>query len=271
LPISTYSLYDVDGVLTPTLLATGSIPPNTSAGLTNQFNDVAMTPTGAKTAFTGWGGYVILDRTGAVTASATYSNQTWMNEALGVDWVELTEAQTFILADRSSGQSIWSDAVVIPTMAPGITYCFGNGAGSPCPCANSGGAYEGCGNSAGAGAVLGAIGSSSVTTADLALVGTQLPADKPALFFQGVTALLDGTALPLGDGLRCVGGGVIRLSITTSDGMGTALMPAGTSIPMLGAVTAGMIRRYQLWYRDPEGPCGTGSNLTNALEVRWTP
>jgi len=39
-----------------------------------------------------------------------------------------------------------------------------------------------------------------------------------------------------------------------------------------GAVTAGVTRRYQLWYRDPvTSPCASWFNLTNAYEVTWVP
>ena len=31
------------------------------------------------------------------------------------------------------------------------------------------------------------------------------------------------------------------------------------------------MRDYQLWYRDGMGPCGTGSNLTNAVRIAWVP
>ena len=34
----------------------------------------------------------------------------------------------------------------------------------------------------------------------------------------------------------------------------------------------GAVVQAQLWYRDPtSGPCGTGFNLTNGLEVTWGP
>ena len=40
-----------------------------------------------------------------------------------------------------------------------------------------------------------------------------------------------------------------------------------------GGVSAGDLRRYQLWFRDPgsESPCGAGFNLSNGLELTWSP
>ena len=52
--------------------------------------------------------------------------------------------------------------------------------------------------------------------------------------------------------------------------------PSGTSstsvnIAVKGQVSAGQTRRYQVWYRDPGGPCGSGFNFTNGLEVEFVP
>ena len=37
------------------------------------------------------------------------------------------------------------------------------------------------------------------------------------------------------------------------------------------AAAAPTTRDYQLWFRDGMGPCGTGSNLSNAVQVDWMP
>ena len=39
--------------------------------------------------------------------------------------------------------------------------------------------------------------------------------------------------------------------------------------PSTGQITAGQTWNFQAWYRDPDGPCGQGSNFTNALEVTF--
>jgi hypothetical protein len=33
----------------------------------------------------------------------------------------------------------------------------------------------------------------------------------------------------------------------------------------------GDARRFQVWYRDPAGPCGAGANTTNGVELRFLP
>ncbi|MCH2107021.1 MAG: hypothetical protein MK291_10300, partial [Planctomycetes bacterium] len=73
-----------------------------------------------------------------------------------------------------------------------------------------------------------------------------------------------------GDGLRCAGGGVIRLQVRFAGVGGWS----ATTIPLAsaGGVSAGDTKRYQLWYRDPQTTfCGTGFNLSNGYEVVWLP
>ena len=42
------------------------------------------------------------------------------------------------------------------------------------------------------------------------------------------------------------------------------------SISGLGGVQPGDVKRYQLWYRDPDTtPCGSGFNLSNGYELTW--
>ena len=78
-----------------------------------------------------------------------------------------------------------------------------------------------------------------------------------------------GYGSPFGDGLRCVGGGLIRLEVQHSSG-GTS--QTTISIVTRGKVSAGDTKRYQYYYRDAKGsPCGTGFNLTNGYELTWTP
>ena len=70
------------------------------------------------------------------------------------------------------------------------------------------------------------------------------------------------------DGLRCAGGGVIRLQVRFSDANGSSLTTIG--IAAKGGCAAGQLKRYQAWYRDPSGsPCGTQFNLTNGYEITW--
>ena len=153
----------------------------------------------------------------------------------------------------------------------GSSFCFGDGSGAACPCTNAGGAGEGCATSTGVGAVLSGSGTASVATADLVLEGTQLVSGQPGLYFQGNNAVASGAGSAFGDGLRCAGGGVVRLQVRSASSSGES----ATTIDLAakGGVSAGDLRRYQLWFRDPGAgsPCGNGFNLSNGLELTWAP
>jgi hypothetical protein len=153
----------------------------------------------------------------------------------------------------------------------GLAYCFGDGAGAPCPCANEGAPGHGCANASfSGGCALVAAGDPSVGMDTLALTATDTTPGQPGLFFQGDNAVNGGSGLPFGDGLRCAGGNVVRLEVVTSDGAGTAT--SSVPIAATGGASAGDLLRYQWWYRDPAGsPCGYGFNLSNGLEIFWTP
>jgi len=154
----------------------------------------------------------------------------------------------------------------------GTPVCFGDGTGGTCPCGNTGGAGEGCANSSGAGGALSASGSASVSAADLLLHGVQLPATSPGLYFQGEAVVNGGSGVLFGDGLRCAGGHVTRLGVVVASA-GQSTYPAVGQDPVAvrGGATAGDTRYYQLWFRDPGGPCGDSFNTTSALRVDWTP
>ena len=151
---------------------------------------------------------------------------------------------------------------------PGSGYCFGDGNGTACPCGNTGGSGEGCANDTGSGGVLTGSGSASIGAADLVLTGEQLIPSQPGLYFQGNNAINSGNGNPFGDGLRCAGGGVIRLQVRFADSAGTSA--TSIDIGAKGGVSAGDVRRYQLWYRDPgTSPCNSLFNLSNGYELTW--
>lgn len=154
--------------------------------------------------------------------------------------------------------------------APGVAFCFGDGSGTPCPCANPGASDRGCANSAQAsGAALAALGSPSVSGASLVLAGAGLVPSQPGLYFQGNNRVAGGAGTVFGEGLRCAGGAVARLQVRTADGAGASATTI--DVASKGGVVPGDTRRYQIWYRDPLGLCGGGFNLSNGLEVVWAP
>jgi hypothetical protein len=113
-----------------------------------------------------------------------------------------------------------------------------------------------------------ASGSSSLLAADLILSSTGLVPSQPGLYFQGNNAIADGAGVAFGDGLRCAGGGVIRLQVSFADSSGASA--TSIDIGAKGSVSVGDTKRYQVWYRDPStSPCGAQFNLSNGFEVVW--
>ncbi len=147
----------------------------------------------------------------------------------------------------------------------GTAFCLGDGSDTPCPCGNVGASGEGCVNSSALGAILTPTGSLVAAANDLVLTGTQLPPGVPSLFFSGVNAI--APAALFGDGLRCAGGQLTRLEIVFADNAGSAATSIGIAAS-LGAVP-GTRSIVQLWYRDPQGPCGGMFNTTGALDITW--
>ncbi|MCB9915535.1 MAG: LamG domain-containing protein [Planctomycetes bacterium] len=154
------------------------------------------------------------------------------------------------------------------TVAPGggAYYCAGDGSVTPCPCGNNGAAGEGCANSTGQGARVALIGTVSVTGDDLVFAATQLVPAQPAVLFAAHNAL---PAPYLGDGLRCAGGGAVRLGLRMTDASGAASW--GPGLAATAGWQAGDTRRFQVWYADGlASPCGGGANLSAAVELVFT-
>lgn len=161
---------------------------------------------------------------------------------------------------------------------PFETYCTGTAAS--CPCGNFGSTGRGCNNSNGTsgnlGAELSATGNASATLANdtFTLSAIGLP-NSAGLYFQGTAQLGGGNGVVFGDGLRCVGGTITRIGIVTAAGHASSYPPSPASlrISQQGAVSAGDVRNYQLWYRDPSPTFCTAAtfNLTNAVRVTWQP
>jgi len=158
-----------------------------------------------------------------------------------------------------------------PNCGPGSTgsaYCFGDLSGTACPCGNIGTAGNGCPSSVNpSGANLTATGSAVVGADTVTLVGTGMPNVATALYFQGTAQ----TSTLFGDGLRCVGGTVIRLGTKTNAG-GASQYPApgDLTVSVRGAVPAGATRNYQCWYRNAAAFCTASTfNLTNGMQIVW--
>ena len=171
---------------------------------------------------------------------------------------------------RSPGPPNTYGAAYILRMDPIYdSFCFGEGSGSACPCANAGSEHAGCANSDAPGAILSASGSVSTSADDLEFAGTSLASNQPALLFVGTQGVNGGAGLTFGDGLRCVGGTTRRLGVQPASSAGVATW--GPGLTAAGAWSAGDVRNFQIWYRDPQGPCGSGFNLSQAVTLQFVP
>ena len=159
----------------------------------------------------------------------------------------------------------------------GSPFCFGDGTAGVCPCGNLGALGSGCRNSSGAGGRMRAIGNAQVSWDTLLIHVDGLGATAPALYFQGTNLDLVGGAsgVQFGDGLRCVYGNITRLptrsSVNGQSSIGAGV-PGDQPISVMGSPVLPGTRYYQAWYRDVMPYCTSAAfNLTNALQVTWTP
>ncbi len=149
-------------------------------------------------------------------------------------------------------------------------FCFGDGSGVACPCDNNGIAGRGCANSVDAyGGGLSASGIASTQNDTLQLHAVGMP-NSTCLFFQGTVS---NPATAFGDGLRCVGGTVIRLAARTIVGGGYTF-PTGIDLPLSttgGVPVDGGQRSYQVWYRNSAAFCTASTfNITSGVLVDWS-
>jgi len=167
------------------------------------------------------------------------------------------------------------------SLEPGVAYCFGNtAAGNPCPCGNDNDGSDpngaGCAHDdSAAGAHLGASGVASISADTLVFLGSRGPISNSTLFFQANNDQ-DGAGLFLGDGIRCAGGGLIRLKVKLTDTNGFAdsspMVVTTRSASFGHTIQAGETLYYQWWFRDANGsPCGTESNTSNGYMITWAP
>lgn len=158
----------------------------------------------------------------------------------------------------------------------GASFCWGDGSGTACPCGNSTLRPRGCGNSVHVnGAELTTYGIPRVSHDTLRLDAFGMPPSTNGLFFQGTSQVAAGLGVPFGDGLRCVGGTIVRLGIFTAGPTGGASNPqaGGAPLSVAGSVAAGDVRHFQVWYRnaDPAWCTPATFNLTNGVTVVWQP
>jgi hypothetical protein len=93
--------------------------------------------------------------------------------------------------------------------------------------------------------------------------------NSSALYFQGTAQ----SATHFGDGLRCAAGSIIRIGTKTNTAGASSYPGLGEApVSVRGAVPAGAVRHYQVWYRNAAAFCTPSPfNLTNGISVTWTP
>ena len=149
----------------------------------------------------------------------------------------------------------------------GILYCFGDGSGQPCPCANFGTLGRGCRNSTGDGSLCTSIGGTSVGADDAFITTVGLPPNKAGLYFMGQVPTV---GVPFYDGLLCLSPQK-RFTGTFTGPAGIAVL--ANPVAQTGAlITSGSTWNFQFWHRDSAAsPCGTKVNLSNAVRLTFTP
>jgi hypothetical protein len=159
------------------------------------------------------------------------------------------------------------------TPNPGTGFCFGDGSGTACPCANVGLPGNGCANfEQPNGAHLQAAGNPSIAADTLVIQGSGMSNVGAVLYFQGSGQQVGGAGFAFGDGLFCAGGTIIRLGVKFNVGGASQWPGVGDpSLSVQGLVTTpGAVENYQGWYRDSAVFCSPSTfNLTNGVNVTW--
>lgn len=176
--------------------------------------------------------------------------------------------------DPSSAEFISSAfvSVNISPRSPATPYCATNLPARtpvPCPCGNDVDAPHaaGCMNSTGEGARLFATGTDGLVADDLLLHVEGMPAHRPGIvFFASHTG--NSGLRGFYDGQLCLGSAPLPVWVVFSASNGTWTAPT-TAASTLGVTQADAFTTLQVWYRDASGPCGSGSNTTNAIRIDW--
>lgn len=141
------------------------------------------------------------------------------------------------------------------------------------PCGNND-ASAGCSNSTGVGSILTASGSTSVGLDNLVLTTTQMPTFKQCMMIMSSNFM---PPAPFFDGRRCLQGPLSRFGVQNSGATGSIVEGPGLSayslanFPAINWILPGTVFGFQTWYRDGTGPCGNGSNLSNAIKATFVP
>lgn len=217
----------------------------------------------------------VLDRHSGSVDHATLNNA---GADVAGNWPSLSADGRLVVFNSSSSSIVFddtngtTDVFARDRSGSGVGFCFGDGSGAACPCGNIGATLAGCSNSSGSSGRLETTGSASIGV-DSLVVHAFGVANGSVLFFQGTARVNAGLGSTFGDGLRCAGGVLVRLSVQSPVG-GAARYPnpGDPAMSVRGAVVAGAKRTYQAWSRDVAPFCTSdGFNTTNGFELTWEP
>ena len=182
--------------------------------------------------------------------------------------------------DIAAGTSLDLNGNGVPDecQTPTVSFCFGDGTGVACPCLNNGGPGRGCANSNAGSTGAHLTGTGSTVPDTIALTASGERPTALTIFLQGNVVL--GAPVVFGDGLRCVGGNLKR--ITSKNAVGGVVTYPVAGDPSISARSAmlgdplspGATRTYMTYYRDANlsfcpAPTGNSFNSTQAILLVW--
>jgi len=225
------------------------------------------------------GGYVyrgnaIPDLQGTYFYADYCSSQIW---SLRYDGSTVTDFQSRTTELEPAGTPTINNIPSFGEDGVGELYICDFGGGEIYKIVPQGGSVENyCGtspNSAGPGATMASSGSTSISANTFTIEANDAISGQFGVFFYGFAT----SATPYGDGTLCInpGGGLFRLNppVQVSGGSASRLVDF-TSPPAnqgAGAITSGDSVKFQFWFRDPNGPGGSGFNFSDGLNAVFTP
>jgi hypothetical protein len=207
---------------------------------------------------------------------ATLSSSDWHDQSVDLTPYAGYSAQiifrfrcTDAIANDGNGWFIDDVRIESTTSTP---FCFGDGTGTACPCANAGATGHGCASSIDPNGALLTASGTPLTSLDTMTLSAAGLSSSVVLFFQGTQQASGGQGSVFGDGLRCAGGSIVRLhSVQASGGVAQFPGPSDPQLHVAGQVPlGGGVRTYQVWYRNAAAFCTPSTfNLTNGLQIAW--
>ena len=204
-----------------------------------------------------------------------------LQQSLNVLVTDATGPLPIVLTKQNPYEIVWLRFTVVD-LGPAFSFCdAGMGGVIACPCANPPATFGlGCDNSGSTGgASLSASGAAALSADTLLFTSAAEKATATSILLQGDAPI--GAGVVFGQGVRCVGGTLKRLYVTTAVG-GAINVPtlsdpsvSSRSAALGDTIFAGTHRSYMVYYRDPIvlGGCPALStfNGTQALDVAWAP